>query len=209
MDTATPIKRVYFDFREDGFKDSVRKLDEILCSGGWTCHGLMYDRDETLLLAQLLHVGGIGIFEREFTLREDCTPEVRARAGELFDEMRKRSGGGMMSEISRLFPHEFEHGRTLHNAPFYPTLKAYIRCGSLSPEWIFEMLEKEDCERIILFPDGVISTTEGVHYFIVRSMPRSDFMEELQTMKDKRLSLIYEMLQGTNHDVFPRPREDS
>ena len=197
-----------FDFDEDGGMSAVRKLESILCSSGWSRAGLDFRDERTVLLAQLVRAGGLVIFERRFTLVHDYTDEERSHAGLLSDVCGKRSGSPFLLYWSRLHPgKEPEYTARLHNALFYPELRAYIRCGDLTAEKLFDLFEHEGCDMVAVAPDYVLSNTEGAYYIFCLAIPKAELAAMLESLREKHRNELSEALaqmhEQTGFSPFP------
>ena len=187
------LTKVEFDFLADS-KRAVDRLDEIMARGGWWSDRISPNEDYTLLLIRLLHVGGIAVYERVYPLKREHSPETERRAWALREIMRKRDMSGSLYDIAELFPEDFDAYKTVFNSAFFPEPGVYVRCGALSPDRLFELLEQDGCEGVALFPNYALSAEEGVFYFFARIMPRDALLSEIQVLRDKRQAIAIEAM---------------
>lgn len=186
------VERVQFDFSGDKGLEAADRLEDILCSGNFGDRGLDYKDEHTLLLLRLLANGGIAIYKRAYTKRTDTPPEIRRRAGEINHIIRKRYVTQTLLDIADIFSeYEYDGGRTVYNSLFLPELKAYIRCGGLPPDRLFEMLEQDGCDMVLLFPDAQFAEGDFFHAFS-RVMPREAFANALAEMNERILEAMHE-----------------
>ena len=101
-------------------------------------------------------------------------------------------------EVAHFFGNrEYDISRTIFNALYYPELQAYIRLGGITPDRLFEMLEKEDCKAVILFTDTLPANGVDCFYIISCAMPKDEFLKELEAMQERMLSEMHEALMRT------------
>jgi len=185
-------ERVPFDFSGDKGLEAAGRLEDILCSGHWSDRGPNYKDERTRLLIRLLHIGGIAVYKRIYNRRTDASPELRRRAGEISLFMHKEYAGQTLIDIADIFSaYEYDAGRTVYNSLFFPELKVYVRCGGLAPDKLFEFLEQDGCDTVMLFPDAY---GEDFFYAFVRVMPREDFLSALEEMRENILEAMHEAL---------------
>jgi len=186
------VERIEFDFSGDGFLESSERLERILRSGHWSDIGPNYEDERTRLLLRLLDIGGIVVYKRIYNKRTDASPELRRRAGEISLFMHKEYAGQTLIDIAGIFSdYEYDAGRTTYNSLFFPELKAFVRCGGLSPEKLFELLEQDGCDAVMLFPEAY---GEDFFYAFSRAMPRENFLNALEEMQGNILEAMHEAL---------------
>jgi hypothetical protein len=78
------------------------------------------------------------------------------------------------------------------NALFFPHIKAFVRCGDLKPEKLFDFLKYDGCERVIVFngakPDE--NSLLEAYYSFEMTVPKSHIIAELLYLQDER-DLMY------------------
>ena len=201
-------ERIPFDFTGAAGSADIDKLEDILRAGHWSSSGLitglLYKNEPTLLLLDLLQTGGVALYKCEYSSQDDISPEIRQRAEDFNTQMNKRDIGYPLLDIARLFhEHEFDRSKTVYNSLFFPELNAYVRCGSIAPDRLIEMLERDGCDKVILFPSAKYEGESFYHIFM-RAMPRDSFMDALEAMRERTLSAMREALQRAEERVtFP------
>jgi len=132
-------------------------LDRVLFSSGRK--GLSIDlgnAGETRLLFMLLQCEAMKIYECDCLYKSRFEEEFQREADKIADILQKRSvKHPLYNALHMLSEYTPDLNRTLHNALYYPELKAYLRCGDLSPEKLFDLLAAGDCDKVILFHDTV------------------------------------------------------
>lgn len=149
-------------FHKDLEYDTVfDTLDGILYSSGRK--GLSIDlgyAEETQLLFALLRCEVMKIYECDCLYKIEFTEDFRREANKTANLLQKRSvTHPLYNALLMLSEYAPDLQRTLHNALYYPELRAYLRCGDLSPETLFELLGTGDCDKIILFHDTAPAET--------------------------------------------------
>ena len=174
-------ERIPFDFSGDGSIESAERLEGILRSGHWSDRGPNYEDERTRLLLRLLHTGGIAVYKRSYIQRMDASLELMNRTREMNWYMRKRHVSQTLIDIANIFTaYEYDAGRTAYNSLFFPELKAFVRCGGISPDKLFELLEQDGCDMVMLFPDAY---GEDFFYTFSLAMPREEFLRKLEEMQ--------------------------
>ena len=201
-------ERIPFDFTGDAGVASLDKLEDIMRAGHWGSSGLMFGLIEksepVLLLLRLLEIGGIALYKRDYVPQEEISPEIRQRAEDYNVYMRKRDVRQPLLDIASLFyENEFDGSKTVFNSLFFPAMRAFVRCGSLTPEKLFEMLERDGCDRVLLFSGEQYEGEYCCHEFL-RAMPRHDFMNALEAMRKRTLSAMHEAIcRAEAQGIFP------
>jgi hypothetical protein len=82
-----------------------------------------------------------------------------------------------------------------------------VRCGDLSPEKLFEFLQRDGCERIIVFsgakPDE--SRPEEAFYSFEMQAPKSYILERLGELQEERLETYRRFMEQSRLDsIFPK-----
>lgn len=184
------ITQLSFDFNDIG---ALRRLEDILCSGHWSERGLNDEDMRTKFLLQLLQAGAIIIYKREYIQKFDASPKIQQRANALHLLMGKRNIGQAVLDIADIFFDYAYEPKTIYNSIYFPKLKAFVRNGNLPPERLFELLEYDDCDTVMLFSD---MQSDGGTFFhaIHRSMPRELFSKELEAMQGRQTEAMREAL---------------
>jgi hypothetical protein len=191
------IQRVPFDFSVNGGLDDLNKLEGILCSGHWSDKALNYEDEHTILLIRLLQTGGIAVYRRGYAQKED-SPEIRRCAGEINAFMNKRYVSQTLLDIAGIFlTHEYDGGKTEYNSLFFPELKAFVRCGGLPPNRLIELLERDGCEAVFLFPDYTPDDGDAFFAFML-VMPKEMLLEELGQMRERTMEAMHEAARRVN-----------
>jgi|GEM_PF-1872059 len=205
---------IAFDFERDKGMEALKRLENILCSPNWGRSALDYRDKRTILLIQLIRMNGLLVYEHRYTPNREYTEETRREAEILSHIFRMRSVNQTMFDLLELFPDQEPDTRTReHNALFYPGLNAFIRCGDLNAERMFELFEYDDCEKIIIFPNLYISDTEDAYYIFELAMPKQTLLKVLGEMREERQRELSEALIRANEKrgspFPPLPKEDS
>jgi hypothetical protein len=206
------MEKILFDFEKDGIK-AFDRLDSILFSSNWkhlTISKELSDT-ETRLLFPLVRSDLLRIFECRYAPSYGPSTELRRKAGQLAYLLHKRHVSQSLLDVLTLFAeHEPEPYRNEFNAMFYPDLKAYVRCGDLTPKNLFEMLGIEDCEKVFIFQDTSISENESAYYIIECTLPRQKLFEILEEMRQEAVLMAYKHMEHSRQDIIPPlPKEES
>ena len=119
--------------------------------------------------------------------------------------------GIFLNAVDYFSEHEADTEKTDNGALFYPAVKAYVRCGDLSPKNLFELLRKDGCERVIIFGNGLRQNSEEpweeFHVFIMQA-PKSYILERLNKMEEEVMEAIRAALNNAKSNnlipnVFP------
>ena len=161
--------------------------------------------DETKLLLFLLQYDYVKVFECTYTPKQDFSEESMRHANYVADVLRKRSAHRSLYDALDIFSSyapDLSHSKK--GFLFYPDLKAYIRCGDLTPKKLLELFETEDCEKVILFPDASISDTEDVYFTFECILPKETLNELQKKMQEDRMTLILQQTEASNDGIhFP------
>lgn len=187
------MRQILFDFD----KDSVSvfdALDGILFSSGR--QSLSIDPEyagETRLLFTLLQRGAVKIYECDCLYKTKFPKDFQREAHKIANILQKRSvTNPLYNALHMLSDYEPDLQRTLGNALYYPELRAYLRCGDLSPEKLFALLGAGECDRIILFHDTAPAETPPLpnmepYYVIQSDIPGEKIAECLREAKTESL----------------------
>ena len=196
------MEQIILDFEKNGIQ-AYNRLDSILFSSGW--NHLPFTQElsdmETKLLFPLVSSNLLRIFEHCYAPNHDHSAEVLRKADYLAALLHKRNRSQSLCDLQEIFAKyepDLTQPRIRCNALFYPELKAYIRCGDLFPQKLFELLEDEDCETIILFPDTCFSDTESAYYTIECTLPKKKLFEVLEKMKIEALTEAANAIEQAN-----------
>ena len=210
----TTASQVIFDFDEDGGLKALEKLEAIMCSAHWSRRRLNYEDDRTALLIHLIRLNGLAVYECRNPLEPDYSEENVCRARKLTNLFRKRQMDSSMLKLAMLFPNQEPDLRIReHNALFYPGLKVFIRCGDLDAGDLFDMLEHEGCDGVIVFPGDYATDHTVAYYTFARFMSRQELIEMLEKLREQLQQKMFE-IQNLLHEKHgspfpPIPREDS
>ena len=204
------MEQLSFEFNKDGLK-AFDRLNSILFTSGWNSlhlHEQLID-EETKLLFSLLQHNIIRVFECIYAHKYNFPEEFMRNANFIACVLRKRSVHNALYNALDIFSdYAPDLSQTENNALFYPDLKAFIRCGDLSPAKLFELFEKADCEKIILFQDACISGKESAYYIFECTLPKQVLNDLLQKMRDKRLAQMFKHIAAINENIIPEPLPD-
>ena len=199
------MEQIAFEFNKDGLK-AFGRLDNILFTSGWNSlhlHEQLID-EETKLLFSLLQHNIIRVFECIYAHKYNFPEEFMRNANFIACVLRKRSVHNALYNALDIFSdYAPDLSQTENGALFYPELKAFIRCGDLTPEKLFRLFEKVDCEKIILFPDACISETEDAYYIIECTLSKQVFIDALQKMQNEHMSRMLERIAESSDGIFP------
>lgn len=185
------IERIALDFTGDGILEAAQKLEDILCSGHWSDRTLNYEDERTGLLLRLLQIGGIAVYKRGYNRKKD-TPEIRRRAGEFNMYMNKRNVSQSLLDIAGIFStHEYDGAKTEYNSLFFPELKAYVRCGGMPPDRLLGLLERDECEAVMLFPDYIVDGGDAFFAFTF-TIPKAMYLDALDEMRGRITEEMFE-----------------
>jgi len=194
------------DFSGD-ILEAVTKLESVLCNTPWYQHLNIYDDapNEAKVLIKLLREKAIVIGEVYYTPLDKVTDEVRKKANEYLDYLYKKNVDSDLLNIAGLYSkHEFEKPPSDRNALLFPHIKAYIRCGDLSPEKLFQLLQKDGCERVIVFngaqPDE--NSPEEAFYSFEMQAPKEYIIGKLAELQEERCQAYYRTMEKVN-DIIP------
>ena len=185
------IKKAPFilDFGVDEW-EAVKKLESILCTTPWNRHLNIYDNlpSETKLLIEMLIERAIVIGEVYYTPTE-ITEDTRKKARNYLMYLHKREiDYNLLNMVNCFSENEIDMSLTDKFALYYPHIKAYVRCGDLEPEKIFEFLQRDCCERVIIFNDAqpeANSLAEAFYSFEMNA-PKAYILEKMAKLQEKK-----------------------
>lgn len=198
------MEQILFNFEQDGMK-AFDRLDGILFSTNWNHLPISteFSDSETGLLFALIRSDLLRIFEYRYVPNYDPSPEIQHKATQLAYCLHKRQVPQSLFDVLELFAeHEPEPYQNECNAMFYPDLKAYVRCGDLTPKNLFEMLENEDCEKILLFQGTCVSEKESVYYMIECTLPKQKLFEILGEMQQEVAFKAFKQMERFQIDIM-------
>lgn len=206
------MEQILFDFEQDGIK-AFDRLDGILFSPNWNHLPISKELSdsETRLLFPLVRSDLLRIFECRYVPNYNPSTELRRKANQLAYLLHKRHVSQSLFDVLTLFAeHEPEPYRNEFNAMFYPDLKAYVRCGDLTPKNLFEILGIEDGEKIFLFKGTSVSEKENAYYMIECTLPRQKLFEILGEIRQEVALRAYKHMERFRQDIIPPlSKEDS
>jgi hypothetical protein len=185
--------RIAFDFDRD-WRNSFEKLERIICSSHWASgidiSGSLH-RDHPLLL-DLIKTGTVVIDECEYELHAPTTDNENARHIESM--LGKRSSHPVLRDMAALFADEpFERSEHYRNTLYLPNIKAFSRADGMKPEDIAEMLARNDCEKIILFPYFPLEE-KPAYYELTLGVTKENFVHFMNRVEEQRLSEMHEAI---------------
>jgi hypothetical protein len=205
------MEQISFEFNKDGLK-AFDRLNNILFTSGWNSlhlHEELID-EETKLLFSLLQHNVIKVFECIYEPKYNFPEEFMRNANLIACVLRKRNVHNALYNALDIFSNYApDLSQTKNNALFFPDLKAFIRCGDLTPAKMFGLFEKADCKKIILFQDACISEKESAYYIFECTIPNQVLNDLLQKMQDKRMALMLKHIAACNEDVIPKLLPDA
>jgi len=202
------------DFGKDKIA-AIEKVKEILCTttSGWPKY-LIYDPDnddEVSLLFDLLFEGAVFIAEVCYTPIKDFPGDVRQRAEQCLYRLAKRDADYVLLNAANCFlRHELDLEKSDKMAVFYQGINSYVRCGDLEPVRLFEYLEKDYCESIVIFsgfkPDAD-NTDEAFYVFGLRA-PKEYVLRKLQEMRKRRFEQLADFMNKMEeaNNIYPKIR---
>ncbi len=201
------IERIPFDFSGEAAMENLTMLEDMLSSGHWSTRYLNYRDGRTALLMRLLHIRGISVFKRAYTPNKDVSEELRNKARIISGIMHKQSVGQTLIDIASIFAdRQYDVSKTVFNSLFFPELKAFVRCGGIPPDRLLDLLERDGCDKVFLFPDAY---GEDYYYAFIRSMPLKDFLKAIEEERAEVLAAMSEALRRVEYDgVIPTVWQD-
>jgi len=201
--------------------ESIRKLESILYTSGWNKYFMIRSdiQNEDKLLVSLIREGAIAVGEVYYTFTYDFTEELKEKAQKYFYRLkRKRNMDSIyLNAVNYFSKYEVDIEKTDNDALFYPDLKAYVRCGDLSPQKLLELMKKDGCERVIIFGNGIYQDKEHpweeFHSFVMQA-PKTYILERLEKLEEEVLETIRIALNKAGSDdvipsIFPKIGGDS
>lgn len=186
------------DFSGD-ILEAVNKLESVLCNTPWYQHLNIYDDtpNETKVLIKMLRKKALVVSEVYYMPLTKITDEIRKKANEYLDYLYKKNVDCDLFNVAGFFlNHEFEKPPSDRNALFFPHIKAYVRCGDLKPEKIFQFLQRDGCERVIVFngtqPDE--NCPEEAFYSFEMQAPKEYIIERLAGLEEERCHAYYQAM---------------
>jgi len=175
---------VTFDFSLDGGFDAVKCLEVILRSNHWSDSPLDLEDEMTMLLLKLIRFGDIEVYKRVYSPATE-TPELRRHAQEINFVIKKRHISRALLDIADIFSgYEFDRQKTEFNSLFFPELKAYVRHGGLPPDRLLELLERDGCEKVYLFPN-TYADNENAYFVFILACSKKHFLKELEKTNER------------------------
>jgi len=197
-------RRIEFDFRK---KESHDKIDFILCYSGPGASYLLDIFRDARLLKELLQQEILSVSEHTYPKFPKHSPEAEQRAERFCVLMNKRNVHEDLLDMAELFDGRYDEERDYCKSVYFPELRVYIRCDGLKPEYLLDMLARENCDRVIVFPGYWFSDTENVYYTFECAAPKDILLEILQREADEQLHEMHEAITKANEknrDIFPK-----
>ena len=183
-------ERIVFDFKER-WRGSLQKLEDIICYASWGNRGLNVLDQRVIFLTELLHIGAIVINEERCQDIKAHSPEMRHRAEMLGAVMRKRKVSYALLNLAGTFSsQEYEPNKTMNFAPYFPELRAYVRCDGLEPRDLLEFLECDHCERVIVFPNYPLENGWFAYYTFESAVPRVELIKALARFREQQFEVM-------------------
>ena len=197
------------DFSGDGL-EALNKLESILYTSGWN-HYIIMDPDtpsEEKLLFSLIREGAIVVWEVYYTFTYTVTDEIKEKAHKYFGRLRKRNMDSIfLNAVDYFSRHESDIEKAENGSLFYPSINAYVRCGDLSPKKLLKLMQKDGCERIIIFGSCLRQDKEQpwevFHSFEMRA-PKTYIIEKLEQMQEEIMQAIHRAMEKSgSNDIIP------
>jgi len=150
----------------------------------------------------------IAVCEIYYTFTRDFTEEVEEKAHRYFHRLGKRDMDSIyLNAVNCFSKYEPDIDKTDNGALFYPDMKAYVRCGNLSPRKLFELMQQDGCERVIIFGSGLRQDKEQpweeFHSFEMHA-PKAYILEALNKMRDEQMQMVCLAMEKTGiNDIIP------
>ena len=198
-----PPELLDFSVHEDNdIINAVYKLESILYNSIWKKH---LEIDETLnedkLLFLLLHEKAVILKKVYYISVDNFTNKVKSRANEYFHRLLKRKMDDIyFNSVNCFSQYEPDIKETFNGAIFYPEIKTYVRCGDLSPGYLFELLQKDDCERVAIFAyssDNIEPPWDVFYLFEIRAA-KAYILEKLDKMKKQKMREMEKIINELN-----------
>jgi len=189
MEFDEKTRETIIDFKGNK-KKILAKLDFIMCASPWSQHPI-YELHETKLLIDMICKKEIIIKEIYYPSLMDITQESINKATNYLRYLNNRKEVSTILESVHLFSkYEINVKLTDKLALYYPDIKAFVRCGDLDTKRFFELLEKEHCERIIIFngksPEQN-NLKEDVFYLFEMEAPKNHISKRFKEFRKKQL----------------------
>ena len=158
----------------------------------------------------LLHQGFLTVYEHTYPQSSDYSEETERQAEAYRGIMRKRVLSEPLLDMAGIFTEEYDRTQTEHNAVYFPVLRTYIRCDGLKPEYLLELLKRENCDRVVVFSGYQFSDAESAYYTFESAAPKETLLEILQHEADRRYQEMCEALAKCNakiETIIPDVRE--
>ena len=199
---------IILDFSGDE-TEAIRKLASILYTSGWNNY-IIVDPDmpsEDKLLFSLIRERAIDVGEVYYIYKKDFTEELKNKAYNYFHRLRKRDMDSIyLNAVNHFSKHEPDIEKTCNGALFYPAINAYVRCGNLSPEKLLELMQKDDCKRVIVFGSDLRldreQPWEAFHSFEMNA-PKEYILQRIEELQEEKVQGLHEALEKSGaNEVF-------
>lgn len=204
-------QKIEFDFTGDGGLEALGRLEDILSAGHWSDHGLDLEAETTALLIRLLGLNGVAVYKKAYEAKSaaEYTAEILSRARLYGSILKKRDDGLSLLPIAALFgDDEPDMSKTEYGALFYPSRRAYVRTGGLPPDRLLDLLAREGCGAVLLFPPY----EENTFYAFVRNMTRDELSEMLEVIRENQQNALFDAVREANEKIgmeFPRMYDET
>lgn len=190
---------VLLDFNGDVI-EALHKLESILYTSGWNNY-LIIDPDtptENNLLFFLIRERAIVVGEYYYTFTHDFPRELENKAYNYFHRLRKRDMDSIyLNAVNYFSKFEPDIEKTDKSALFYPNINAYVRCGDLSPEKMFDLMKKDGCERVIIFGSGLRQDKDEpweIFHSFEMNAPKEYIMEQLAKLQEEKTKTLFDAI---------------
>jgi len=200
---------VILDFSGD-IIDAKIKLESILYTSGWNKY-IIVDPDtpsEDMLLFFLIREKAVAVVEHYYAYTNEFTEELRNKAYDYFHRLRKRNIDNIyLNAVNYFSKYEPDIDKTDNGALFYPDINAYIRCGDLSPAKLFELIQKSDCGRVIIFGSTLRLDKEQpweVFHSFEMQAPKEYIIQKLADLQAEKFQKYYDIIEKSEaNKIFP------
>jgi len=184
--------RIAFDF--DGEPcESLKKLEQIVCSAHWSSGIIVAVHDVHRLFVQLVHEGVIVIDECEYA--PNNADEERSQKEVSFKLLLgKQNNHRILREAEDIFaddPHKRIDG--YRNTLYFPNFKAFLRVDGVKPEDAIDMLASDDCEKVIIFPYFPLDD-KSAYYELTLGIEKKEYIDRVNDFKKQQMEKLHEAI---------------
>jgi hypothetical protein len=195
--------RVTFDFQNQ-WSESLEKLEQILCSSHWTGRLNITD-DRVNFLLDLVGSGAIAVYECLYE-RQTASSEIEAHAQDFASMMRKQYVTPAVTDMAVLFVNETaETVRDFRNVIHLPERRVFTKSNGMEPSQLMELLEREDCDAVLLFPDFPLCETRALYAYSL-GVSRGEYNHLLEEFRDWQMQEMAAATERANEyakGIFP------